>query len=382
MAKEPKEPLLESLEQDIAQLEKEKDNGQVQSGSETDGKLSEQESGSDNGARKRVSSRRSARKSARDTQSDGGAPREGSGEARGSLGDTPGSGEVKPQDVEASLGDGGTPSGSGENGDVLEKPLSPKEEAYHRRIARENAAEIKELKNQLAALSKPPVAELAKPAETPKPELKESLDQWRSRNPEPDREKDLAGWLVWSAEDGRKWREEQNASNAKSQQEKQYDTLVQSAKQEIEQIQSSYRKTNPDYDNALTHAKNEYSKAVKTLMPQLTEAQIGQALDKEIFNLALKCNKEGTNLGEVLYDMAIERFGYDSENVKPVARPGLRPSLRVVADNKKRAPSPLAGGGEGAKPRVSMEQASQMSPQELMDLDATDWEYLNSQGFN
>ena len=116
-------------------------------------------------------------------------------------------------------------------------------------------------------------------------------------------------------------------------------------------------------------------------MPQLNEAQVAQAIDKEIFNLALKCNKEGTNLGEVLYDMAIERFGYESGS-KPANPAVLRPNLRVVANNKKKSASPLAGGGEGAKPRITIEQASDMSPAELMDLDASDWEYLNSQGFN
>ena len=378
MTNEPKDPLFESLEQDIAQLEKEKDNGQGKSGSKEDGKLSEQESGSDDSARKRVSSRRAARKPASPSQGESSAPQKDGGDARGSLGDTPGRGEGTPEDGGAPLGDGSPSPGSGEDGDVLEKPLSPKEEAYHRRIARENAAKIKELEDKLATLSKP-VAEPAKPEAKVEP-AKETLDQWRSRNPEPDKEKDLAGWLVWNAEDNRHWREEQSASYAKTQEERRYETLVQSAKQEIEQIQIDYKKTNPDYDNALTHATQEYSRALKTLMPQLTEAQVQQAIDKEIFNLALKCNKEGTNLGEVLYDMAIERFGYDS-SASP-AKPVLRPNLRVVANNKKRAASPLSGGGEGAKSRITIEQASEMSPQELMDLDASDWEYLNSQGFN
>lgn len=233
------------------------------------------------------------------------------------------------------------------------------------------------------------MAAKAPPAPAPAPEppkpadaKKETLDEWRNRNPEPDREKDLAGWLVWNAEDGRKWREDQNVVTARTQEERRVDGLVTSARQEIEQLQAAYKKTNPDYDNALNHAKAEYTRAIKTLMPQMSDAQVSQAIDKEIFNLALKCNRDGTNLGEVLYDMSIERFGYEPGMEGALRAAAQKPNLRVVANNKRKSASPIAsGGGEGAKPRVTMAQAADMSPEELMALDASDWEYLNQAGF-
>lgn len=306
------------------------------------------------------------------------------GAAQGGEGKPEGSGEGKPAEGDGGQKKDGTapvvaaPAGSeGDTG----KPLSPAEEAYNRRIIREKETRIKELEAQIANSAKPAPIVAPEPVKPAAATKKETPDEWRARNTEPDREKDLAAWLVWNAEDQRHWREEQTASTAHSQEQQRVSSLIEAGKQEIETLQADYRKINPDYDNALNHAKAEYSRAIKTLMPQMTEVQIKQAIDKEIFNMALKCHRDGTNLGEVLYDTAIERFGYEGTVAESKTPAANRPNLRVVANNKKKSASPLEGGGQGAKPRVSLEEAANMSPAELMELDAGDWESLQSHGF-
>lgn len=365
------EPLFEQLEKD-----------QKAANLNDQGEPANDKSSEGTDAGDRIATRRNARKPASTPQDKSGTSQKDVGAPRGSGGEPQADGEGAQGDASAPSGNVDAPrTGAGSDGEpVLEdKPLSPKEEAYHRRKQRESDARIKELETKIAELSKP--ASVAEPAKTEpvKSNKSESFDEWRARNPEPDKEQDLAGWLVWNAEDNRKWREEQTQATNKTQEERRVESLVQSAKQEIEQIQGDYKKKNPDYDNAFNHAKQEYSKAIKVLMPQMTEAQVQQAIDKEVFNLALQCNKNGTNLGEVLYDMAIERFGYEPGSTVSVSKID-RPNLRVVANNKRKSASPLNSGGEGAKPRITVEQAADMSPEEMLNLDASDWEYLRSQG--
>lgn len=370
--------LLESLEEDqkAAKLNSE---GEPDNGKSTESSSNgDDQGGADSAARGRIASRRAARNAGASSQDESGASQKDGGASRGTRGDPQGSGEGAPADAQAPQGADGTPSGSEGDGGVLEeKELTHKEQAYYRRIAREEQAKNKVLEQQLAELKKAPGKPVEEPAAAVAKDPAKTVE-----NPEPDKEKDLAGWLVWNAEEQRKWRAEQTAQSTKTQEEQRVSNLVQSAKQEIEEIQTSYRKTNPDYDNALTHAKTAYSQAVKTLNPNMSEAQIKQAIDKEIFNIALKCDREGTNLGEVIYDMAIERFGYDPDTEsKPSTTATPRPNLRVVSNNKRRSASALEGGGQRAAGRITLEAASQMSPGELNALSPEDWSYLESQGF-
>lgn len=255
-----------------------------------------------------------------------------------------------------------------------EKPLTPQEAAYHRRKAREAEAENKRLKQELEAAKRYQPEPVKEPAKT----------ETKIDNPEPNKDEDLAGWLVWNAEEQRKWRESEKKKSEASEKQRQIDELYDRGYQEVDAIQNEYKKTNPDYDNAIAHAKESYKRAVKTIDPRLTDAQIEKAIKQEILNIAVECTKNGTNLGETLYDMAIERFGYepkDAEN-EEVAQPKPKATnLRVVASNKRRSASSLEGGGQKAAGRITMEQAAQMSPAELQALPAEDWAYLESIGF-
>jgi hypothetical protein len=267
------------------------------------------------------------------------------------------------------------------------EPKTPSDWARHRRELRETQTAKKALEDKIAELSRPAPAAPVKEPEKVAPAANESLTDWRARNPEPDKEKDLAGWLVWNAEDNRKWRDDQIATQSKSDEDRRLDNLVNSANQEILETEEAYKKTNPDYDNAMNYAKSEFTKALKITNPGMSEGQIKQAIKNHVLKTALQCNRDGTNLGDVLYDQAIERFGYEPKEGEtavslPAKAAAQKPNLRMISSNKKKSASPLGGGGEGAKPRISIEQASEMSPAELMGLEADDWEYLNSKGFN
>lgn len=339
--------LLESLEEDMEKL-KEQTTGEPneeRENYEPDSKAS----------RDRIESRRAKRT----PQNEDAAPQNDGGDARGSSGDSQGSSEGTHEDAQPV------------QEDVEEAPKDAAGWAKHRREKRELAAENKRLADLVAKGTQPKAD----------PEVKlDTKSETNTANPEPDKEKDLAGWLVWNAEEQKKWREEQTIKSSKDQETQKVNNLVSAAREEIDQIQDAYRKTNPDYDNAINHAKAEYTRALKLLNPSLTDAQAKAAIDKETFQIALHCNKNGMNLGEVLYDAAIERFGYVKSEESGETKPAT-PNLKLINNNKKKSASPLEGGGQKAAGRITLEAAANMSPAELQSLGAEDWKYLESHGF-
>lgn len=206
---------------------------------------------------------------------------------------------------------------------------------------------------------------------------------------EPDRTKDLAGNLIYTAQKNSYTNEYLTNQLEQRNENERHTTMINAAKQEIEGIKESYRKTNPDFDNAFNHGKTAYVAAVKALMPKYTESQINQLFETEVLNLGLKAAREGTNLGDVLYDMAIDRFGYQPQDggASPARAPAngarhpAKPNLRIVNANQRRAASPLDTGARGSGSRITLEQAANMTPGELMALSAEDIAYLETQGF-
>ena len=329
-------------------------------------------------ARDRIAKRREGRSPLED---EGGSPSDTSGKSRGSDGSSSDTGKGTPQD--------------GETLPSEDEELEPKKEsdwARHRRELREAQAEINRLKNA------PVVDKAAQPAATteatstptqPSAAVAEAVKKrtLAELGTEPDRNEDLAGWLVWNAEKNSIMVEEMQAES-KAERAK---ALVREVFVEMEQSDKAYEAIRPDYPQAIAHATKAYAQAVKVLMPGYTDAQIDQAIKKEKLALAFKCAQDGTRLQDVLYDIAIERFGYDPEaastadnNPAPEVRRAAtppKPSLKVVEKNQRRSASPLEGGGRSGTPRITLEQASQMSPYELMSLPPEDIAYLEAQGF-
>jgi hypothetical protein len=181
--------------------------------------------------------------------------------------------------------------------------------------------------------------------------------------------------------DTSKWRTD-------NQKEAEKQTVIRNAIEEFTGIEQSYKGQNPDYLNAISHARNKYADSIKTLYPKMTDSQINTAIDHEILKFASECSQKGLNPAEELYDMAIERFGYAKQAPKveepakpePKAekRPDLKPDLRVVSNNKKRSATPLAGGGRGGSIPLTKEMAddltlgefSKLTPDQIAALEA------------
>jgi hypothetical protein len=251
--------------------------------------------------------------------------------------------------------------------------------AKHRREKRELEAELKRLKDAAAKPALAPVAE-PKPEIKPEPEA-QSYDEWIKSNPKPDKDKDLAAYLVWNAERAEKREESETIRIAQESKDKRDKELVDSAMQEIEGMHETARKSNSDYDNAITHARAEYTKALKLLNPHITEKQVKATIDRETFLIALECNKRGLSFADTMYDAAIERFGYVKAEAAEIEQPANKPNLKLINSNKKKSASPLEGGGQRPKGKITLEAAADMSPAELQALSAEDWNYLQTMGF-
>jgi hypothetical protein len=306
-------------------------------------------------ARERLEARRAGRKPSDDEDQ---PPHDASGKPRGSDGSPSDSGKGTPQD-----------------GEVLQDAVdnTPAGMARMRRELREAAREV--VTTQPSTATQPSEAANAKAAKRTLEEL----------GPEPDENEDLAGNLIWNRERNNIVLEEIQADRIRER----ANGLFTSALQEVEEMGEAYSKVQPDYKKAIDHAEREYSRAIKLMMPATTDAQIAAALKKERINLAIKCEQEGTNVAEVLYDLAIERFGYnpEAESSEPAPTPAAtskaaptKSNLSTVARNQRRSASPLDGGGQSGKPRITLEQAALMSPLELMSLPQEDISYLESMG--
>ncbi len=363
--------LFESLEEDKKAAEeagitiKEQDNGQESTEESGEHKYDTRAS------RERISGRRLRRNSGASSLNESEASQEDGGASRGSRGDSQGSSSGTSEDAQASQ----QPSGTSQSSESVLEESEPKDDsswAKYRRERRELETKARKLEQELADARKT----YSEPAA---PKIAEKPSDAAKSSPEPDKEKDLAGWLVWNAEEQRNWRASEQERFQKETENRKVETLIRSAQQEIDSIQDAYRKTNPDFDNAIAHARAEYGKAVKVLNPTMSESAIKQAIDQEIFNMALKCNRDGTNLGEVLYDTAIERFGYNKSDTSDSG--SKNPNLRIISQNKRKSASSLEGGGQKGAGRVTLEAAANMSPAELQSLSADDWSYLRQQGF-
>lgn len=370
--------LLESLADDEANLK-------IQTGKDTDDGEESKATGDDTGyepdrksARGRISARRSARNAKASPRSEGEVSQEDGGASRRALGDSSGSSESASGDGSSSSRDEGTSQG---DGNLEDAPKDDAGWAKYRREQRELKAQLKEANEKLAKAVAQPVKAETTQAEVKAVVKQRTLDELGA---EPDREKDLAGWLVYNAEKQNIIMEELRAANTKatetSESDRRANMVSNAAIQDIE----SYKQRQPDFQAAFDHMKTQYSNAVRLLKPGITQQELTNLIATEIYNRAQECIKTGAHLGEVLYDTAIEQFGYRRGAARTVESTrqgtGNKPNLKVVSQNQRRSASSLEGGGSSGANRITIEQAAEMSPEELLSLSPEDSAYLASLG--
>lgn len=286
----------------------------------------------------------------------------------------------------------GTDDGRGSDA-VDDKPPATGDHAAWAKLRREK----RELEAQLkTAKGQPPAAQ------EKSPEVAKKADGKPAEDAEPDKAKDPQAWRDWK--DRQRDAELAELRNFRDSQTKQQEEtkVYTQAIGEYNQIRDDYIKVNPDFIPAFNHGFESYAKSIKMVRPDLTNPQITAWVDKELLKFAGECVGKGLNPAEEIYDMAIERFGYVPKSAAEVAKDesdepeaesegtklpvGVRqketprPNLKAIADTRKRAASPLIGGGQSGKGALTKEAAANMTLGEMIDLQPKDWEELERMG--
>lgn len=152
--------------------------------------------------------------------------------------------------------------------------------------------------------------------------------------------------------------------------------LTQRAIQEFSSMEREYMAENPHYDAAGALVQKEMIRAEMLLNPSMTPERAAQNVMNKILRIASNSVNQGANPCEVLYDMAVERFGFRPE-VKQEVRE-KKTDLAKIDKNKKRSATPLSAGGSSGKAAVTLESVGNMSladfnkltPEQMRELEA------------
>jgi len=331
-------------------------------------------------SRERIAARRAS-------QSESGTPQSDGGEQRGLGDNAQGSGETTSENGSLSReSDERLKTSEGETAE--QEPKTPGEWAAYRQKLRAEKEENRRLKEQLAAVSIPKV-ETPKPtiAASPQIDLNSAEAQLNNLlNSEPNKEQDAASWVLWNAEVSGLERQVNMAKIESARKEREAEAVVSGAMREVETFENNFKQQKPDYDLAMSHAKKEFATAIKRIAPQWTDSQIETAFIKEKLILSAQAASNGENVAQRLYDEAITRFGYNpQQEIRPAPRQTETErkvvSVETISKNQDKFVSPLNSGGQSTGSRITLQEAAEMTPFQLMNLDAADVAYLQSIGF-
>jgi len=145
--------------------------------------------------------------------------------------------------------------------------------------------------------------------------------------------------------------------------EKYRNDLQKQAIEEFTEIERDFAGRTDDYEDASKHMMSSMYQGVKHAYPQLNDTQAQAFVQKRVLDIASQAARNDMNPAEVLYQMAFDKYGYDSNmaqktNEQKPEKP--QKDLKRVARNKKRAATSLSGGGQTAAASATLEEANNM----------------------
>lgn len=147
--------------------------------------------------------------------------------------------------------------------------------------------------------------------------------------------------------------------------ERQAEKLRAQAGEELSAIEQEFMQDTPDYQDAATHMIRAMFQATLHMNPGITDRQAGTLVQNKILEIASVAARKGQNPAEVLYQMSFDSYGFDPAAAKktPPGKQGKNAAeaLKKKVANKKRSANGLAGGGQTAGARVTIEEADKMS---------------------
>lgn len=215
-------------------------------------------------------------------------------------------------------------------------------------------------------------AQLRQPAPQPAQQSQQQHSKAMEADPEPSKATQHTQWLEWKQRQHEREFQELKAwrdGEVQQRQAQQVAHAADAAQDYLEQAEKTYSDINPDYMPAVTHARQKYAESLSLVFPNKTKQELDAIVREQIFGIAVHAVQMGLDPIEQLYGLALERFGWQGNKQQAQPR-GKKPDLRVIENNKRRAASPLMGGGQGAAPFLTKEAVANMSLGEFSKLSA------------
>lgn len=231
-----------------------------------------------------------------------------------------------------------------------------------------------------AKVDENPFAARARIAEKQRKEMQEKYDALVAKNAEP---KPIAATKPAEGVDAPEVKaptaEERVAKLEAADEERK---LYNNAVTEFTNIEREFQKNTPDYAEASDHMITRMAEATRLAHPDMTDAQIGKFLQSQILTIASRAVQRGNNPAEVLYGMALEKYGFTGKKaaaVEEAPKPKTvdrNKQLTTVAKNKARSATGLTGGGQSNMPGATIEEAVEMNLADFSKLSASEIDAL------
>lgn len=194
-------------------------------------------------------------------------------------------------------------------------------------------------------------------------------------DPEPNKADDIEAWYEWNL---RQLNDENKSLKVKLDE---HDNFIGTAlkqenrtkaKAELAEIENDFKKSAPDYDDAVRHMASLMFHGKKYADPFKSEKEIRDEIETFALTVAAQAYNSDQNPAEALYRMAKDHYGFDPKKVEKTEEKKPGPNLKVVADAKKRSPSGMTASAKSGDYQLSQEAALELSNAEFQALPAAE----------
>jgi hypothetical protein len=222
-----------------------------------------------------------------------------------------------------------------DEGEVEEAEAKEEEKPDNAAFARMRRAEKErdELRAAIAARQEKPAEKEEVDAAPDMYEDPEGYQEWRFRQIQKENE-DLRNKLT-----------EHDSVIGEIKAKKQYEA----AEKVLGEIESEFRKSRADYDDAVQYMSTMMYQGMKLANPFKSDAEIRQDVKNMGMGIASDAARNGVNAAETLYDIAKNHYGYTPEKIAQMRGDNNKKEektvdLKKVSEARKRSPSGLSGG--------------------------------------
>lgn len=182
-------------------------------------------------------------------------------------------------------------------------------------------------------------------------------------DPEPNKQENYESWLEWQIRQQNKtlnevkeWKE---TNTRQAQQQQTYKEAI----EELGKLAVEFAADKPNYNQVAEFFQQKIKDGLSVLYPSATPQQIAQATAQQIMSLAGQYARQGLNPVEEMYDLAVNKYGYQDPDPELETQTDTKPKidLNKVEQSKKRSATSLKAGGRNGSLALSLDNVGEMS---------------------